>query len=46
MIRMILNALAKAKQPISIQEIPKGKLIDIGGGGEGVIARAGGAGVV
>ncbi|MCJ7737930.1 MAG: class I SAM-dependent methyltransferase, partial [Anaerolineae bacterium] len=45
-IRMIINALVKPKQRIRIHEIPKGMVIDIGGGGEGVIAQAGGAGVV
>lgn len=44
--RMILNALVKPKQRISIREIPKGRVLDIGGGGEGVIAQAGGSGVV
>jgi ubiquinone/menaquinone biosynthesis C-methylase UbiE len=44
--QMIVNALVKPKQPISIQEIPKGRVLDIGGGGEGVIAQAGGSGVV
>ena len=45
-IRMIINALVKPKQHILIQEIPKGRVIDIGGGGEGVIAQAGGDRVV
>jgi ubiquinone/menaquinone biosynthesis C-methylase UbiE len=45
-IRMIFTALIKPKQHISIQEIPTGRVIDIGGGGEGVIAQAGGARVV
>jgi ubiquinone/menaquinone biosynthesis C-methylase UbiE len=44
--QMILNALVKPKQHILIQEIPKGRVLDIGGGGEGVIAQAGGSGVV
>jgi ubiquinone/menaquinone biosynthesis C-methylase UbiE len=44
--QMIVNALVKPKQHISIQEIPKGRVLDIGGGGEGVIAQAGGSGVV
>ena len=43
--QMIVNALVKPKQHISIQEIPKGRVLDIGGGGEGVIAQAG-SGVV
>lgn len=45
-ILMIINALVKPKQRIQIQEMPKGSVIDIGGGGEGIIAQAGGAGVV
>jgi SAM-dependent methyltransferase len=45
-VQMVINALAKPKQRISIEDIPIGRVIDIGGGGEGVIARAGGAGVV
>ncbi len=44
--QMMFNAMTKPKQRIAIQEIPHGRVIDIGGGGEGVIARAGGAGVV
>ncbi len=42
-IQMLFNAMAKPKQHIVVQEIPKGQVIDIGGGGEGVIAQAGGA---
>ena len=45
-IQMIFNALAKPKQRILIQAIPKGRVLDIGGGGEGVIAQVGGAMVV
>jgi len=45
-VQMIFTAVTKPKQHISIQEIPKGRVIDIGGGGEGVIAQAGGARVV
>ncbi len=44
--QMIVNALVKRRQHITIQEIPKGRVLDIGGGGEGVIAQAGGSGVV
>jgi ubiquinone/menaquinone biosynthesis C-methylase UbiE len=46
MVRMVFSALAKPRQHIRIQEIPQGRVIDIGGGGEGVIAQAGGARVV
>jgi ubiquinone/menaquinone biosynthesis C-methylase UbiE len=45
-VQMIFNALTKPRQHILIQEIPRGRVIDIGGGGEGVIAQAGGAWVV
>ena len=45
-IQMIINALVKPKQRILIQKIPEGRVLDIGGGGEGVIAQAGGAMVV
>ncbi len=44
--RMIFSAFAKPKQHVVIHEMPVGRLIDIGGGGEGVIAQAGGARVV
>lgn len=44
--QMILSAITKPKQHILIQEIPHGRVIDIGGGGEGVIAQIGGARVV
>jgi ubiquinone/menaquinone biosynthesis C-methylase UbiE len=40
-IRMIINALVKPTQYVLIPEIPKGNVLDIGGGGEGVIAQAG-----
>ena len=46
MVRMVLSALAKPKQHIRIEAIPQGKVIDIGGGGAGVIAQVGGARVV
>jgi ubiquinone/menaquinone biosynthesis C-methylase UbiE len=45
-VQMSISALKKPKQHILMQEIPKGRLLDIGGGGEGVIAQAGGAEVV
>jgi ubiquinone/menaquinone biosynthesis C-methylase UbiE len=41
--RMIIDALVKPEQYISIEETPKGRVIDIGGGGEGIIAQAGGS---
>jgi ubiquinone/menaquinone biosynthesis C-methylase UbiE len=46
MVQMVLDALAKPKQHIAIQNVPQGRVLDIGGGGEGVIARAGGARIV
>ena len=42
-VHMIFNALAKPKQHIVIQKVPQGHVLDIGGGGDGVIAQAGGA---
>ena len=45
-VHMILSALAKPKQIVSIQETPTGRVLDIGGGGEGVIARVCGSRVV
>jgi ubiquinone/menaquinone biosynthesis C-methylase UbiE len=45
-LRMIVNALTKPKQRIPIQQLPPGGLLDIGGGGEGIIAQAGGSRVV
>jgi ubiquinone/menaquinone biosynthesis C-methylase UbiE len=45
-VQMIFNAMTKPKQCIVIQEIPTGRVIDIGGGGEGVIAQVGGTSVV
>ena len=45
-VRMLFMALTKRKQHISLQELPHGSVLDIGGGGEGVIAQAGGARVV
>jgi ubiquinone/menaquinone biosynthesis C-methylase UbiE len=44
--QMVFSAFAKPKQHVVIQEVPVGRVIDIGGGGEGVIGQAGGARVV
>jgi hypothetical protein len=41
MVEMVLSALTKPRQHIRIEEIPPGRVIDIGGGGEGVIAQVG-----
>jgi ubiquinone/menaquinone biosynthesis C-methylase UbiE len=38
---MIINVWVKPKQHILIPEIPDGTVLDIGGGGEGVIAQVG-----
>ncbi len=45
-VQMIWNALTKPRQHVVVREIPPGKTLDIGGGGEGVIAQAGGARIV
>ena len=45
-LRMIINVLVKPVAKITICELPKGRVIDIGGGGEGVIAQAGGNRIV
>ncbi len=44
--QMMFNAMSKPKQRILIREILIGRVIDIGGGGEGVIAQAGGGRVL
>jgi ubiquinone/menaquinone biosynthesis C-methylase UbiE len=45
-VRMIFSAYVKRRQRVVIQEIPPGRVLDIGGGGEGVIGQVGGARVV
>lgn len=45
-IKMIFQALVKPKRYIVIPEIPVGRVLDIGGGGEGVIAQVGGGRVI
>lgn len=45
-IQILVNALSKPKQRISIQDLPQGSTLDIGGGGEGVIAQIGGSNVI
>jgi len=45
-VQMIWDALTKPRQHVVVQEIPPGRTLDIGGGGEGVIAQAGGARIV
>ncbi len=44
--QMMFQAVTTPKQRLVMQEIPRGRVIDIGGGGEGVIAQLGGAAVV
>ena len=39
---MMISALVKPKQRIAIPSLPKGCILDIGGGGEGVLAQAAG----
>lgn len=39
--QMVFNAMKKPKQLIIIQENPKRRIFDIGGGDAGVIAQAG-----
>jgi ubiquinone/menaquinone biosynthesis C-methylase UbiE len=43
---MMFQALVKPKRHIFIPEIPEGRVLDIGGGGEGVIAQVGGTRVI
>jgi ubiquinone/menaquinone biosynthesis C-methylase UbiE len=45
-IKMMFQALINPKRYILMPEIPTGRVLDIGGGGEGVIARIGGNGVI
>ena len=45
-IRMIVNALLNAQQRIVIPPLPSGSILDIGGGGEGVIAQVVGSKVI
>ena len=40
--QVLFSAFAKPKQHVVIQETPPGRVIDIGGGGEGVIGQGGG----
>ena len=45
-IKMMFQALIKPTRHIFIPKIPAGRVLDIGGGGEGVIAQVGGARVI
>jgi ubiquinone/menaquinone biosynthesis C-methylase UbiE len=45
-LRMILSAITRPEQKIEIESIPSGRVIDIGGGGEGVIAQTDGGRVI
>ncbi len=42
-LKLMISGLKKPVQLIQINELPEGILLDIGGGGEGVIAQAAGA---
>lgn len=44
--QMMFSGMTKPAQHIDLQEIPDGKVLDLGGGGEGVISRAAGARVI
>jgi ubiquinone/menaquinone biosynthesis C-methylase UbiE len=44
--RILLSAFLKGKQRIPMVGLPPGRLLDIGGGGEGVVAQLAGARVV
>ena len=46
MIKMMFQAFVKPKRYILMPEIPEGCVLDIGGGGEGVIAQVEGARVI
>jgi SAM-dependent methyltransferase len=45
-VQMIVNALTKPKQQVILEAIPAGRVLDVGGGGEAVIAQAGGARII
>ena len=45
-IKMMFQAVVEPKRHILMPEIPEGRVLDIGGGGEGVIAQAGGARII
>ena len=45
-VQMMFSALVKPRQHILVSEIPTGRVIDVGGGGEGVISQCGGGRVV
>jgi len=45
-VKMMFQALVNPKRNVQISEIPTGLVLDIGGGGEGVIAQIGGPGII
>lgn len=45
-LQMAFSALSKPTQRVTLSEFPPGRVLDIGGGGEGVIAQVGGSQVV
>lgn len=44
--QLILDAVLKSQQEIVVENLPAGRILDIGGGGEGVIAQIGGSNVI
>ena len=45
-LQMMFSALTKPQQQVTLSELSPGRILDIGGGGEGVIAQVGGSQVV
>ncbi|MCG2786461.1 MAG: methyltransferase domain-containing protein [Anaerolineae bacterium] len=45
-LQMMFSALTKPQQQVTLSKLPPGRVLDIGGGGEGVIAQVGGCQVV
>ncbi len=45
-LQMLFSALSKPTQQVTLLNLPPGRVLDIGGGGEGVIAQVGGSQVV
>ena len=45
-LKMMIQAIFSPRRNIQMSEIPQGLVLDIGGGGEGVIARVGGPGII
>ena len=45
-LQMMFSLLTKPPQQVTLPQLPPGRVLDIGGGGEGVIAQVGGSQVV